>query len=35
MRELSDRERSVELLMVLRGELLGHIAHSDRDAAAA
>lgn len=35
MRELSDQERSVELLMVLRDWLLGHIAHSDRDASAA
>lgn len=30
--ELSDQERSVELLMVLRDWLLGHIAHSDREA---
>ena len=32
MSDLSDQERSVELLMVLRDWLLGHIAHSDRDA---
>lgn len=35
MRDLSDQERSVELLMVLRDWLLGHIAHSDRDASRA
>ncbi|NUP87913.1 MAG: hemerythrin family protein [Burkholderiaceae bacterium] len=34
-RDLSDQERSVELLMILRDWLLGHIAHSDRDASGA
>src|SRR5690606_3855710 len=35
IRDLSDQERSVELLMILRDWLLGHIAHSDRDASRA
>jgi hemerythrin-like metal-binding protein len=34
-RDLSDKERSVELLMILPDWLLGHIAHSDRDASGA
>lgn len=29
LRDMSDDERSIELLMVLRDWLLGHIAHSD------
>lgn len=33
LHDMSDQERSVELLMVLRDWFLGHIAHSDRDAA--
>lgn len=32
MQDTSDEDRSIELLMVLRDWLLGHIAHSDRDA---
>lgn len=31
LHDVSDEERSIELLMVLRDWLLGHIAHSDRD----
>lgn len=34
LQDVSDEERSIELLMVLRDWLLGHIAHSDRDASA-
>jgi|APTNR8051073442_1049403.scaffolds.fasta_scaffold29837_2 hemerythrin len=34
LQDMSDEERSIELLMVLRDWLLGHIAHSDRDASA-
>ncbi|MDO9597522.1 MAG: bacteriohemerythrin [Azoarcus sp.] len=33
LQDMPDDERSIELLIILRNWLLGHITHSDRDAA--